>query len=435
MFGFALIACGDAAPQEESIEEGEGGMVSTEPAGSGGSAGGAVPTTAGSGGTPTSGGGAMGTSGSKDAGSSKGGSGGAIAPVDAGPPREAAPPVVHMPAACPVTTSTPGVWEDVSPPMAKLDPNDWYHGAVVAFDFSLKNSATIYLGSNSEGIFKTTDCGATWVKINTGKNGAEIGTGRQWSLVVDFTDPNIVYANAGYGPPGLYKSTNGGVDWEQLFPTGSEFSMTVDFAFVENITIDPGDHLHLMVGTHANCKGAYGPGICFAESFDAGASWKMLKAPAGLYYENAHLLVLDRDTWLWFQAFDGIWRTSDHGATMPRVYQGSALNSEGALYRDKAGTYYAASYNGVLKSSDATTWSLIPSSPRSISVSGNGTSIVASGDPDKSASYSTSKDGGKTWTKVIGPQIEKSWMMRYDADHDILYSSNHAGGFWRVVKP
>jgi len=99
------------------------------------------------------------------------------------------------------------------------------------------------------------------------------------------------------------------------------------------------------------------------------------------------------------------------------------------------GSYYAASYGGVLKSADTISWTLLPGSPRTVSVSGNGTKLIASGDPDNAARYLSSVDSGRTWTNIEGPQIEKGWMMRYDSDHDILYSSNHAAGFWRMIKP
>jgi hypothetical protein len=254
-------------------------------------------------------------------------------------------------------------------------------------------------------------------------------------LVVDFTDPDIVYSVSGYGAGGLFKSVNGGVDWTQLFPQGSEFASTVASNFVENVTMDPTNHLHLMVATHAACSGNYGPGICFAQSRDGGGTWTMMKAPDNLQFENGHLTLMGPDTWFWFQPFGGIWRTGDHGVTMPQVYNGYGLDSEGVVYRNRDGTYFAASYAGVLKSTDTVSWSLIPGSPRSISVSGNGTTIYSSADPDNAARYRSSTDHGVTWHDADSPQTEKGWMMRYDADHDILYSSNHAAGFWRMVKP
>lgn len=427
-------ACGATADEPATegtagapMSTGEGGGTSAP----GGGGGAAVSTgqagSAGAGGSLAHDGGKGGSDGTAMATNADGGAGSREPGMDGAAP--------HVVKPCPVGGTNAGRWEDVSPPMAKLDPNNWYTAAVVAFDMSPRDTATIYLGSNSEGIFKTTDCGANWVKINTGKNGDALGTGRTWSLVVDFTDPNIVYANSGYGAAGLFKSSNGGVDWGQLFPSGSEFATVVQGNFVENVAMDPTDHLHLLVSTHSNCSGAFGPGICFAESPDGGSTWKMIKAPAGLGYENGHLTVLDRQTWFWFQPFGGIWRTTDSGATMPNVYGGYALNSEGRVHRNLDGTYYAASYGGVLKSTDAIAWTLLPGSPRSISVSGNGTKLIASGDPDNAARYLSSVDGGRTWTNIEGPQIEKGWMMRYDPDHDILYSSNHAAGFWRMIKP
>ena len=48
--------------------------------------------------------------------------------------------------------------------------------------------------------------------------GSALDKGRQWTMAIDPVNSSVLYANSGYGPAGLYKSTNGGVDWTQILP-------------------------------------------------------------------------------------------------------------------------------------------------------------------------------------------------------------------------
>jgi hypothetical protein len=55
------------------------------------------------------------------------------------------------------------------------------------------NAGTVYLGTAGLGFWKTTDCGATWLKIDTGAHQAEIDSGRNWTLVYD-SDHKLLYS-------------------------------------------------------------------------------------------------------------------------------------------------------------------------------------------------------------------------------------------------
>ena len=90
-----------------------------------------------------------------------------------------------------------GVWENITPPVTMLPgaaPCP-YGGAFVE---NPRDPTMLYVGSCNQGIWKTTDCGADWVHINTGKNGGALDSGRQWTFVIDPVDPNVLYTNSGY---------------------------------------------------------------------------------------------------------------------------------------------------------------------------------------------------------------------------------------------
>jgi photosystem II stability/assembly factor-like uncharacterized protein len=362
------------------------------------------------------------------------------APADAGRPTADAKvdePARHMVTACPAGNQSEmaGTWVNITPPTINLDPqHNGFNTGVNAFVIDPSNTATLYLGTCSQGIWKTTDCGATWVHINTGALGKDLDIGRNWTMAIDPVDPRILYANSGYGAVGLFKSINGGVDWKQLFPEDSEFARTVDRTFVEFIAMNPSDHLHLVVSTHAECFGNVAGPTCFAESFDGGDTWRMAKADPRMGYEAVGHVVLNRDTWIGFAPHGGIFLTTDRGATWSNPLGGYASNQQGELYKAADGAYYAPSLGGVMRSADGLSWSHIPNTPRSFSMAGDGqnTFVSVQDDNPEPAYWSTRGDFSK-WEGYPSPRIPRgSWLMRYDRDHNLLYSSNETGGFWRA---
>ena len=76
--------------------------------------------------------------------------------------------------------------------------------------------STIYAGSNGNGIFRSTDCGATWGLVSTGAHASDMSSGNAWSMAIDPVTPDTMYVVEGYGSSGLWKSTNGGVDWQNV---------------------------------------------------------------------------------------------------------------------------------------------------------------------------------------------------------------------------
>jgi hypothetical protein len=87
----------------------------------------------------------------------------------------------------------------------------------------------------------------------------------------------------------------------------------------------------------------------------------------------------------------------------------------------------------VITSMDLVNWTLIPNSPRSSVVTGDGETMFSSvTDLNPSTPYYTSSDG-VIWAAYPSSKLGKgSWTMKYDLDHHLLYSSNGTAGFWRV---
>ena len=428
----------DMQPAAGGTQESSGGAAGASPGGHAGtsSGGNANAGSGGHAGAPLGSGGGLnasgGAAGKRDAGA--GGAGGGSAIGGAGGSGGTLPHTVS-PCDAGGAMLVVGQWDNITPPAINLTPGfQGFNTGVNSFVIDPTNTATLYVGSCAQGIYKSTNCGASWMHISTGTNGASLDHGRNWTMAIDPVEPNVIYANSGYGDGGLWKSTDGAVSWTQLFPANSVFAKAVSLNFVEFVALDPTDHRHLPVSSHADCVGEAAGPVCLAESGDAGATWKMIKAHPAMSYEASGHAMLDHDTWLYFQVFGGIFLTQDAGKTWTRPYTVYADNQAGEVTRDKDGNYYVASPSGVVKSPNGLSWSLIPNSPRSTSLAGDGTVLFTSiNDPNPAAPYSTSSGNFSTWKPYPAPQISKgSWLMRYDVDHHLLYSSNELAGFWRV---
>jgi hypothetical protein len=294
------------------------------------------------------------------------------------------------------------------------------------------NSGTIYAGTYAEGLYKSVNCGSTWVKINTGNGADLIDSGFQWSMEIDPIYPNILYAGSLYGKDNsLLKSDDGGIDWYPVFPATSEVAQVVEYNWTQEASMDPNDRLHLAVSFHANCFGQYAP-MCLAESFDGGVTWKLFKGPANNWVENARPIIIDKDQLLYVTALDGTFYTKDHGASWPRVSPGGYHQ----MYRSITGVYYLGQQYGMQTSTDGHTWTMIDKSPGGDGLIGDGQRIFTVFDnmTDKNQLYMTTDEtDGQNWKKLPSPAglTRGSGWLRYDKDHSLLYSPNIEGGLWR----
>ncbi len=339
----------------------------------------------------------------------------------------AVPPHVVLPCPTGDAGAKVGVWENVTPPGVSLSssfntPAGQNYG-IHAFVIDPTNTANVYVGTSAQGIYKTTDCGATWVKINTGTGGSTVGSGRNGSMVIDSMNPKVLYTDARYGPLGLFKSTDGGVSWTQI--------MVTNITYIESIAMDPTNDQHIAVTPHFTCNDKSN---CIMESTNGGSSWTMLSgAPAA--GELGGLIMLSPTTWLEANMSSGLQRTTNGGGSWTQVH--SSGTTYPFLYQDSAGTYLLPNTQGIMSSTDTITWTGIKNSPASISLAGGDSKIFAANQNNFSANAQyyayAAVSAQTTWTNIMNPSMtEGGWQIHYDADHHILYSANFTGGFWRI---
>lgn len=359
------------------------------------------------------------------------------------------------PVAAPVTPApvASGAWVNVTPAGMNMNPN---FGAVNS-NFGVDSVVVdpvrpcdLYASADYQGVWKSTDYGLTWKKVSTGTNGTFFDTGRPWFLGIDSNKSRnpatapAIWTASGYGKQfGLYKSTDGGVNW-----THGNFP-----AFADGITngqdpssidVDPYDGTHLIMGFHGTTE--------FAESIDGGGTWKVIAMPAGVgtsmavFFIDTGAAATTRTNWLvvgqWVNNTNGAWHTSN-GTTWDRAGTFEHFHGSTQVFNAGNNVAYLSATGGVYKTTNG-----------GISFTningGNGNGVI--GTPSNlytSFGWSTngtwdpqmataSRSADTKWTAVPTPagmlNGDKHGAVTFDGAHYVLVTSNGNGGIWRFVE-
>jgi photosystem II stability/assembly factor-like uncharacterized protein len=376
---------------------------------------------------------------------------GSTAVAETGSPNDAAPgggqdaptPIVTP---CPVGeggSASVGTWENVTPPYVVSHPT--YTGVLIPL-VNPQNPSEVYVTTDSDGVFKSEDCGATWTKANTGANAANLDSGRIWSAVIDPIEPETLYALTGYGAAGLWKTTNGGMDWTQMFAPGTDIAAQAG-GFVHVVRMDRNNHLHLLVNFHNNCSAPHTP-VCFGETTDGGQNWTVIDYPANLanaWCEACSVDILQSKVWLNAEGVGGIFLTPDGGGTWSNVTPSGQANWYVALpvFQTPDGMFYVGSQVGILSgTSDGTTWSLLANSGSYMNpIIGDGATLYAASFNSSAQGlslYSASYNAPTTWSTIPSPGLPPNPAVgpvafASDTGHHLLYLTLQTSGLWRMA--
>jgi len=342
-----------------------------------------------------------------------------------------------------------GTWENVTPPGTSSKPavNGTVGAAVIVDPFDPR---TVWLGTGSENdeIWRSDDCAATWTRVNTGPGSVGdnatfggVGDGAQWSMQADPAARGVLYAVSGYGAQSLWKTTDGGTSWSDVL-AGTEYETHAEYRFVNNVSLDPTDHQHLVVSTHGGCLAPYQPS-CIAETKDGGQSWRVLTAPEG-WNEGGGLILVKGGHWIWCGSTMMV--TTDAGASWTRDALAGGGSCE-AEYTIRSfvpaanGKYYLGSRQGVLRSTDGLAWEHVPGTSGTLVMIAQGSTQVFAANQWQPSLRTASLDDDEQWTDLVAPpQIANGSdggipFLAYDDAHHILYASMFSGGVARIVVP
>lgn len=347
-----------------------------------------------------------------------------------------------------------GTWLDISPAGVSLTYNP--SGTPPPANFGMQTIAlsaaspqTLYVGTCNQGIWKSTNRGASWVKCNTGTLGADLDAGRNWTMAVDPTDANIVYTVAGFGTitQGVFKSTDGGVNWVQKF-TSTEFTNAT--ADVYAIAINPVDHLHLLVTFHSGWAGGADAGV--AESLDGGTTWTLHGPITGIGTGQYAFFLGKNDGgaassayWMLATQSNGYHRTTNSGTSWTQVYSTDSMQHGACqMYRASTDALYIGASVYLLRSTDnGQTWARITTGlPVTAdgfnAVIGDGTTLYAmlanTGEAGAFRSYYASPESdGTSWAAFNGQTfVDGPMAFACDAVGGYVYSSNWTAGVLKL---
>jgi photosystem II stability/assembly factor-like uncharacterized protein len=260
--------------------------------------------------------------------------------------------------------------------------------------------STIYLGSNSK-VFKSTDLGATWINMSNG-----LGSGGIQALLYDGT---TLFAGTPGDASGIYRSTNGGMNWS---------------AAAAGLPI--ASNLRSMIGFGGQVfAGMQGDGIY--RSSDHGNTWQKSDVNNPLINHQLILAFCSKNNALYAGAANGIYKSTDGGATFQRTLNGFPPNINVTAYSLSVtgGNIIAAvsvsfspseGLQGIFYSSDdGNSWhqATLPITPTAVTaVASDGSSLAYAGVYGQSSSVKglyKSTDAGITWTQrpALSVDIER----------------------------
>jgi hypothetical protein len=318
--------------------------------------------------------------------------------------------------------------------------------------------SNLYTEFNCQGIYKSTDYGATWSgPINTGSNGAAVtdcAGGITISPTSTATIPTIYESCIRGSGIGFWKSVDGGVNWTRYAVSPSGTSRQDYYPPV----VDPYDSNHLLMCGHEQ--------DFLVESVDGGQNWTNVSLNSGMlenggtcavFFINTGNATTTRTTWLWMAQITGglygTWRTANSGAAWVQVDKNEHPHGLSEIYQpDNNGTVYMAGmYStfgwGVLKSGDyGQTWSHVGIATNETVVWGTSKNVYAmfgwpigAGQNVDPVFQLGAQPGNGTWVEPGTPagltQGPGQVTVVNDGTHNIFLGAMFNGGLWRYIEP
>jgi photosystem II stability/assembly factor-like uncharacterized protein len=407
-------------------------------------AGGSGPSTGGNGGggvsTGGNGGGGVSTGGT--GGSGIGGGGGGRPNADSGtsPPTCAVDAGVAMPTGTPPSLQA-GQWVDISPPGLNRPRASAPPFGCMDIHVSPCNPYVLYLTTDSEGMWRSSDGGANWVELGgvVGSNGNSPG-----DMEINPANPLEMYAVGGVrgASLGFWTSNDGGNTWSQ--PAGFSANANNSVGGWSNdlydVHADPVDFKHVLVTFHSGWEGTGNAGVL--ESKDGGNTWIRHLPQNGWGAGHSIWFLGDSKIWLLGTQGDGYWRTTDAGTTWKQITTTNMQHGGVSAYYSTTGILYVGALSQILRSADnGLTFTLVGPHTQDgyYAIIGDGNNLYTQlgntgGNTVGDQPYLTSPESdGVTWSDFSSQKFSDGpYRMAFDAKNRIVYSANWNAGVWAL---
>ncbi|HWB74409.1 MAG TPA: hypothetical protein VG755_05630 [Nannocystaceae bacterium] len=331
----------------------------------------------------------------------------------------------------PTPMLAPGLWTDISPPGLHRPYGEAPPFGCMDIHVLPCAPSTLYLTTDIEGMWKSTDGGATWATIGDLPEPVSPGV-----MEIDPADPLHMYYVGGVrgASPGFWISNDGGDTW--TMPAG--FAEHADNSVggwtndTYHVAVDPADFDHVLLGFHSGFEFTGDAGVL--ESTDGGQSWTRHDPMPGWGAGHSVWFVGDAQSWLLGTQGDGYWRTADGGASWTQVIELDMQHGGVDAYYAKNGALYVGALGQILRSEDdGMTFELVGPSTSDgyYSIVGDGTRLYAQlgntgGNTTGPQPFVVSdEDDGFEWTEQNDQTFSDGpYRMEYDAVNGIMYAAS-----------
>ena len=339
--------------------------------------------------------------------------------------------------------------------------NNGFIGSEVV-DIIKASDGTLYAGTYSLGMFKSTDQGQSWTFSSYNLENSYV-----MLIAAHPTEPKTIFITTNGG---VYNSLDGGLTWERVareFFKNSEILPGI--SHFHGIAFDPEDPNRIYVGGGGDQYSPKGAGISISE--DGGKSWKQTnvgfeidvhvskivvdkKNPAIIYATTQGPTNFNEKTGTGY----GVFRSMDYGSAWKKINSGLETVETNTIALDPNDSnilYLGTDDDGIYKSSDGgASWKKLFISQLSknygvgdIVVDPRNSNIVYVATVDYFRLFTArglvgdhgiyiSNDGGISW-QPFNESLEHAgtFSLELDAENGILYAGTRGGGvYWRTIK-
>jgi fibronectin type 3 domain-containing protein len=381
--------------------------------------------------------------------------------------------VVAVPTVSNPAPATLGNWINVTPAGVDLTDNLCGNGGTQSVEADPSNPSNLYAQFNCQGIWKSTDFGATWTgPINAGKNATTVsdcvggitvspsggggpGGGDGPPTKDRDNNPPTMYQGCIQGSgEGFWRSVDGGVNWTKVFVAPGGVARQDYYAPL----VDPYDENHLIMVGHEHDS--------IVQSVDGGQRWTAVPLDNGMltngrtgfvFFINTGNAGTTRGTWLWIGeqngGLNGTWRTANSGAAWVQVDRNEhPLGAAQIFQPDTNGAVFMAGSNsvlgqGVLRSADyGQTWTHVGLTNNEAVVFGTSKNVYSMfgfpagpGSTFDSSLELAAQPGDGTWVAPGNPggltQGAAQISGVNDGSNNVLIGAMWNSGLWRYVEP
>ncbi|MBI4464982.1 MAG: hypothetical protein HY647_09785 [Acidobacteria bacterium] len=285
------------------------------------------------------------------------------------------------------------------------------NAAVLTLAMDPSDPAVLYAGT-SNGVFKTRDRGQSWTAVNSGLIPipeitdliGDASAAIVLSLAISPSNSSILYA--GTLGNGIYKSTDGGLNWTAVNSGLPQVPYLAILPVVTSLAVDPSNPATVYAGISA---GDSTDGVF--KSTDGGQSWRAISFDLASSHVLALAIPPSSPSTVYAGTFGrGVFRSTNGGLLWNATNSGLAAGNIFTLARDPSGsgTVYAGTGNGLFKSTNrGQSWAAVSSGilnsvVTAVAVDPSNPSMVYAGTGLPGGLGSTgvfkSTNGGQTWT-------------------------------------